>query len=184
MSSVGNKGADVLSSTGDARVDLNVKCVRGVAAADIYEGVQAVLDIGTAEAVEDAFVLAFHTRNIRGGKGERTVFGYMFAHLFKALPRLGMAVLDLVPQYGYWKDLFVMANEEAPKVFTEAVVRLAAAQLEADEKPSTTGTRSLVAKWIPREDSAYKTLARRSAYHMFPDAHTHSAKMRLYRQKF
>ena len=183
MSSVGNKGADVLSSTGDARVDLNVKCVRGVAAGDIYEGVQAVLDIGTAEAVEDAFVLAFHTRNIRGGKGERTVFGYMFAHLFKALPRLGMAVLDLVPQYGYWKDLFVMANDEAPKVFTEAVVRLTAAQLEADEKPSTAGTRSLVAKWIPREDSAYKTLARRIAYHMFPDAHTHSAKMRLYRQK-
>jgi hypothetical protein len=181
VSTVGNKGADVLSSTGDARVDLNMKCVRGVVATDIYAGVQAVVDIGTAEAVEDAFVLAFHTRNIRGGKGERTVFGYLFAHLYKTLPRLAMAVLDLIPHYGYWKDLIVLANDEAPKEFTDAVVRLVVAQLEADEKPI--GSRSLIAKWIPREDSKYKMLARRIAYDMFPTAFTHSAKMRLYRQK-
>jgi hypothetical protein len=178
---IGNKGADVLSSTGDARVDLNVKCVRSAEAAILHAGIQAVMDIGTAEAVEDAFVLAFHVRNIRGGKGERAVFTTLFSYLFSIRPHLALAVLDLIPHYGCWKDLLVLATD-ATAACTDAALRLIATQLEADETAES-GRRSLAAKWAPREDSQFKTLARRLAYLMFPCASNHSAKMRLYRQK-
>ena len=63
----GNKGSDVLSSTGDPRLDLSVKCVRGATEDSLAIALQSVLNLGTQEALEDAFVLAFHSRNIRGG---------------------------------------------------------------------------------------------------------------------
>ena len=73
-SSTGIKGSDVHThdEVGDTRVLLSALLVRGADAGMIQEKFEKILDEGH---VEDAFVLAFMNRNIRGGKGERDQIG-------------------------------------------------------------------------------------------------------------
>jgi hypothetical protein len=81
MSSVprtGNKGSDVFSSTGDPRLDLSVLAVRGATPEALAKAMTAVLAMGTQQSFQDAYVLALHNRNIRGGQGERDVFYNLF----------------------------------------------------------------------------------------------------------
>jgi hypothetical protein len=182
--SVGIKGSDVFSSTGDPRLDLSVKCVRGADKTQLQEALFSVLALGTPEAIEDAFVLAFHARNIRGGKGEKDVFYALFQKLYAEMPNITSALLDLVPYYGCWVDLFRLVSDSSPSDFRQAVVDLVAKQL-LDDVASTTGTISLLAKWVPRE-GAHRFLSTRIAqaiaYKLFPHVLSHSGKMRRYRQ--
>ena len=175
----GNKGSDVLSSTGDPRLDLSVKCVRGATEDDLSIALQAVLNLGTQEALEDAFVLAFHSRNIRGGKGEKDVFQALFSHLYVAKPKLAKALLDLVPHYGCWRDLLVFSS--TGEVDPSPIVDLFVKQLQ-DDSTNAAGTMSLAAKWVPRENSKYNAFAKALAHKLFPLVPQHGAKMRRYRQ--
>ena len=179
---VGNKGSDVYASTGDPRVDLSVKCVRNTPVAELSQGVTAVLEMGTLQSLEDAFVMAFHARNIRGGKGERDLFKAMLNALFTHEPGLTVSLLDLVPKYGCWKDLFEMtaAKTCAPSV-REAVLGIVVKQLQADTATEVGKSISLVAKWAPRE-TKMKALAVDLANRLFPTSIQHSSKMRLYRK--
>lgn len=187
----GNKGSDVLSSTGDPRLDLSVKCVRNAATADLEATLKAVLAIGTQQALEDAFVLAFHARNIRGGKGERKVFYDLFTCLCFVKPELVKAVLDLVPHYGCWQDILVLEQSLVTAAVGELslpafalrddILNLYVKQLQ-DDSTNVTGTLSLAAKWAPREGSKHANAAKALAFKLFPLVPSHSAKMRRYRQ--
>lgn len=178
--SIGVKGSDVYSSTGDPRLDLSVKCVRNADDNALDTGIKTVLALGTPQALEDAFVLAFHTRNIRGGKGERHVFNVLFASLYRVQKTLAVALMDLIPHYGCWQDILALCVG-APEEFRDIAVALVAKQLIADST-NADGTLTLAAKWAPREDSKYKELAKALAYHLFPYEPTHPGKMRRYRQ--
>ena len=110
----GVKGSDVYSTTGAVLVDLSALLVRGLAPERIAELVaqhaedtarrEALSALAAAEAWEDAFVLAFQCRDVRGGKGERDLFRELFFALRGHQPRLADALLPLVPEYGYWED--------------------------------------------------------------------------------
>jgi len=176
----GVKGSDVYASTGDPRLDLSVKCVRGADADTLREGIKAVLALGTQQALEDAFVLAFHTRNIRGGKGERLVFHGLFGALHLHQKTLAVSLIDNIPHYGCWGDIFALCVG-APEDFRAAAIALVAKQL-AEDSVNPEGKMSLAAKWAPREDSKYKDLAKALAYRLFPHVPTHPGKMRRYRQ--
>jgi hypothetical protein len=162
---VGVKGSDVFESTGDPRVDLSVALVRGLESEAICSGVDKILALGTDEAFEDAFVLMFQTRNIRGGKGERDLFEIMFKRLYTHHPDLVLAkMVDFVPRYGSWNDLFKVAHEaDCPPEVKERVLENTARQLNDDLRSlAAGGTVSLCAKWAPREDKMgplYKRLA-------------------------
>ena len=67
---VGVKGSDMFENAGDPRVTLSMQLVRGLAPDAICNGMNAIWSIGTVKAIEDAVVLAFQARDIRGGKGE------------------------------------------------------------------------------------------------------------------
>jgi len=179
--SVGVKGSDVYSSSGDPRVDLNVKCVRGASAEHLDASLKAVLAIGTPQALEDAFVLAFNARNIRGGKGERDVFGKLISALYMAKPYFTLGVLDFIPHYGCWGDLVCLGDPAAaPIEFRDATLALFVKQLKEDSA-STEGTISLAGKWAPRERSANKKYAQLLAHRLFPYDTNHSSIMRKYR---
>jgi hypothetical protein len=162
---VGVKGSDVYESTGDPRVDLSVALVRGCDLAAIQAGVDKILAMGTDEAFEDVFVLMFQTRNIRGGKGERDLFEIMFKHLYYTYPGLVLEkMMDFVPRYGSWNDLFKIAHEaDCPKDVRDRVLDFTAHQLQDDLRALAAGGNvSLCAKWAPREDKMgplYKQLA-------------------------
>ena len=158
MESIGVKGSDVYphNDVGDSRVVLSTLLVRGATISMIEEKRNKILD---ENHLEDAFVLSFMTRNIRGGKGEREIFYSMYSTLLKKKSELAIDLLDLVPHFGYWNDLFVLTliNKE----IESHTIRLVKNQLLKDEvnmincKPV-----SLLAKWIPREG---KPLAKKLA---------------------
>ena len=178
---VGVKGSDVFSSSGDPRVDLNVKCVRGAEPAVLRAALDSVLALKTQEALEDAFVLAFNARNIRGGKGEKAIFQSLYGRLCETQGVVAQALLDLIPHYGCWNDLLVLAEASNSNI-SKAIVDLYAKTLHEEsklEKPKT-----LAAKWAPREGSKHKALAKQIAWTLFPPqlVEKHSAQMNHYRR--
>jgi hypothetical protein len=166
----GTKGADVWEDTGSALLDYSIGAVRGAS----KETLRKILSVSS----EDAFVMAFHVRNIRGGRGERDVFKNTFLILYERYPERTLSMLDLVPHYGCWDDLFDM-TKDADTQFTERVLDIAVKQLledyttpleDAAEKKEL--SISLCAKWAPRErkkkDTHEMYLVRRLAKKMFP----------------
>ena len=179
-SKVGIKGSDVYETTGDPRVDLSVMLVRGLTAEKIQAGVEAVLAMPSKEALEDLCVLLFQTRNIRGGKGERTLAYDMLGALDKKQHALSLALLPLFTHYGCWKDLFVLGQNVA---FKETVLDLTIKQFTADNIAIKTegGKVSLLAKWAPREKSFNGLLAKQRAKRLFPNSAILSERLKAYR---
>ena len=180
-SKVGIKGSDVYETTGDPRVDLSVMLVRGLTAEKIQVGVEAVLAMPSKEALEDLCVLLFQTRNIRGGKGERTLAYDMLGALDKKQHALSLALIPLFSHYGCWKDLFVLGQNVA---FKETVLDLTVKQFAADNAAikAEGGKVSLLAKWAPREKSFNGLLAKWLANRLFPNSAILSERMKAYRK--
>lgn len=191
---IGVKGSDVYTAAGvqDERVALSALLNRGVSSEVIKPLIDAIIAKDEPNQLEDLFVLAFQTRDIRGGKGEREVFRIFYDALL-ANPKtcyIAMDLLDLVPEYGSWRDLFIEAvvpslpYQSEPEM-RERIVEIVQAQWLKDqtaapqEKPI-----SLMAKWMPRENRN-KYLAGLLAGRLFPSATgptQYSSQMRLYRK--
>jgi hypothetical protein len=176
---VGNKGSDVYSTTGDPRLDLSVNCVRNVKPEKLETAIKSILALNNTQALEDAFVLAFHARNIRGGKGERDIFQTLFKTLFKEEPEIAIKCLQLIPHYGCWNDVFDFAKTNPSA--TEPILAMVVNQFNQDLATRTGQSISLLAKWAPREHK-YPEFQKCLAYRMFPFIKHHSSKMKHYRQ--
>jgi len=163
----GVKGSDVYNGTGNPLVDLSVLLVRDGWNKQLEALFLEVLEV----AEDDAFVLAFQTRDIRGGKGERKLFSHMVRLLLTHRTRLMIGLLNLIPEYGCWRDLF-----EFPEVRFH-VNAIMAKQLREDvssDKPS------LCAKWAPREGKD-TYLAKKLAMELFPEEAKLSQRLKRYR---
>ena len=167
----GMKGSDVHSSSGDALVDLSVRLVRGGWSTDLADLFAKALI--TSE--EDAFVLAFQTRDVRGGKGERELFKKMVEVLLEKRHDLMIGLLDLVPEYGCWRDLFTLQGEAQ-----QTLVDIAVAQLKKDASANPEASISLCAKWAPREGKNTEA-AKVMAAHLFPTEPKLSQRLKSYR---
>jgi len=185
---IGVKGSNVYSSSGDPRVDLNVKLVRGVTKEALADSLSKVLAADTLEVYQDAFVLAFNARNVRGGKGERDIFYTLYQRLYDAKPHLAKAVMDLIPHYGCWSDVIEIASRNPTGPLTplsKDLLVMFAKQLLADSEAEHNLT--LAGKWAPREGSKYEKQARHLAYIMggkltVEDGYKFSHNMRNYRK--
>jgi hypothetical protein len=147
--SVGIKGSDVYShdNVGNSLVVLSALLVRGADVSMIEEKLTKLLD---EKHLDDAFVLSFMNRNIRGGKGERDLFYNMYSVLLKKEKKLAIDLLDLIPHYGYWHDIFELTIRN--KEIESDVIALVKKQLLEDEiNMNANKSISLLAKWIPRE---------------------------------
>jgi hypothetical protein len=182
MSKVGVKGSDVYTNAGDARLTLYTQLVRGAFDPTIKAAVRDVLKHNTNEMIQDAVLLAFQTRDVRGGKGERQLFYIMMDVLPTSLAEL---LLPLVPEYGSWDDMFTMASKSP--LFKKAVLDIASQQLSMDEKAMTVGGKlSLLGKWAPREGKAFGFLASEFARHLAGPISSevkHSQIMATYRKR-
>ena len=184
----GVKGSDVYDSTGDPRLDLNVKLVRGADRADLEASTLAAASVSLA----DAAVMAFHARNVRGGKGERDLFRHMFVAMDGAYPGLAAQLVEFVPAYGCWRDLFTLAGDAGISAgLKEAIYEHVATVLHDDGAAPATDAAgkavsiSLAGKWAPRESSAglqSQEQARTLAKHLYPMAPQFSTRMRAYRK--
>lgn len=200
---IGVKGSDVYtaSGVGNEMVSLSALLVRGVAQDTVKKAVSDLVEgLDSKEEVEELMVLAFQTRDIRGGKGERDASRFIFETLL-SLPHsaaITTSLLELVPEYGCWQDLFKLAST-TPTVKWK-LMDIVKAQFEKDEaamvaykaaqanevagwggeeklqKPKI----SLLAKWLPREgqDGVIDVVCT-----LVPSPMLHGSRMKHYRKR-
>lgn len=202
---VGVKGSDVYTSLGlgNFMVALSSLLVRGVDVHTVEENVNKILecvldDPREPEVVEELFVLAFQTRDIRGGKGERDASRHVFEALLNSplTSSIGLDLLDLIPEYGCWQDLFKLSP-----IASSRIKEIVKGQIEQDElalsrfsqepvwgwggqepenmKPHTPKL-SLLAKWMPREGQPG---ASEMAALLVPGTMFQGARMKQYRKR-
>ena len=63
------------------------------------------------QIVSDLFVLCFHLRDCRGGKGEKDLSRWMFLELYDRYPKSARALLPLLPEFGYWRDMSLLISD-------------------------------------------------------------------------
>lgn len=91
-------GTNYLSS---GRTALFFKSVRGLNIPSLYQYLREAAN----ESVLDTFLIAFHIRDCRGGKGERELGRRSLVWLFLNYPQQFEKVASLISEYGRWDDL-------------------------------------------------------------------------------
>jgi len=154
---LGTKGSDVYTTdgVGNTLVALSALLTRGADKTLVQNLLLKSLRLNTEDSEKDCFVLAFMTRAVRGGKGERELFYDLYSVLLKEREALALDLLDLVGDYGYWNDLFTLWEKFAnSKAFETRAIEIVSKQLKADEVALISGGKvSLLSKWMPRESS-------------------------------
>jgi hypothetical protein len=181
ITKVGVNGSDVYTGAGvgDRRVTLYTSLVRRLSAINIKKDVASLMK-DSLEVQRDLVVMAFQTRDIRGGKGERVLFYELIGAVLAERPEWAHVLLALVPEYGCWRDVWEIYTAAAPSV-REVIHTIVLDQWKADT--SSVNSISLLAKWLPREGSRYNSLATTFASVFFPDvSEEDGARKRAYRK--
>lgn len=160
------------SGATSGRMGLFFKSVRGL---NVPQQYQYMVD-SDKESTVDTFLLSFHIRDCRGGKGERELGRRCLIWLFINKPNLFMKVVKLLPDYGRWDDLLqffpgvldlssidhvrsnyystVPSNDRLVvlRACQETIVKIMGDKIIEDHALMLEGKPcSLVAKWAPTE---------------------------------
>jgi hypothetical protein len=100
----------------------------------------------------DAMRVLFYSRDIRGGQGERKIFRTVIRRLAVVMPEVVQKNIALIPEYGRWDDILNLMDTP---VEVDAINLIKIALLENED--------SLCAKWMPREKSSNRAVARKLA---------------------
>jgi hypothetical protein len=185
---VDEKGNKSLSEWGvnDQRLAMSFKTVRGLDRESLATFVRDIVSDARKmsdptqelQGYVDMFVMAFNTRDINEGKGERDLFYWFLLELYKLYPKTVFALLPSIPEkYGSYLDfnkLYEIASEPTYDALRNEIVRLYAEHLEKDNIILTqinSGNKSqkpsLAAKWAPREGSHFGELGKAIAMKIF-----------------
>ena len=190
MQATGVKGSDCFKSTSSHLNDFYVRLNRGLPEADIQAYIDAVFRDGSAQDRVDLFVLAFQTRDIRGGKGERDLFRHMWLKLALGEHFAAAATVALIPEYGYWEDLNQLAHKTKGLSVRETILQTLLKQLVDDEAAVVASSMnpelgspklSLLARHLPREGNAKAEdaeLAKELAARLYPGDRERNKKYR------
>lgn len=89
----------------------------------------------------------FFARDAREGLGERRLFRVVLADLVKSNPEMVVPVINLIPEYGRYDDLWCLLDD---KEAADVIVKIVDKQLEEDLKNMRNNKPiSLCAKWMP-----------------------------------
>lgn len=89
----------------------------------------------------------FYARDVRGGLGERRLFRVVLAELVKSNPEMVIPVINLVPEYGRYDDLWCLLDN-AESAFE--IYKIIDKQMHQDWENMHAGKPiSLLAKWMP-----------------------------------
>lgn len=113
-------------------------------------------------------VMAFYTRDIREGLGERRLFYWMLENLVK-YENVFRGLMRVVHEYGSWHDYYRMLDNIKNENVEKMVINIYIAQLKKDIELYKSGEIekiSLAAKWLPREKSKYSTFYKKVASEM------------------
>jgi hypothetical protein len=132
--------------------------VQGAGKSEIKElTLQVLKDAKNVQDIVDLFLLVYHTRDCRGGKGMRDLPLQILHVLLDDLLPVVLALLEQQPHFGMWQDLNTFVentrrHKSRPQV-RERVVELYVTQLKADSNNDDM-TISLAAKYVPVQGKA------------------------------
>lgn len=132
----------------------------------------------------DLFLMAFQTRDIRGGKGEKQLFYTFMKTLYEQDPLITTNVVRHIPEYGCWRDMWELMKdvpELSPKILKVTHDAFMTDRLHL--VAGSTGKMSLLAKWLPREGSSYSDAAKKIADVIYPTVTNGKKRMMLYRKE-
>lgn len=147
-------GAVGYKSTGSLLTDLNFRVssmrANGITNEDMNIFVQAM-----REDLEYAIKWLFFARDVRGGMGERNVFQKMYMKYAELYPSEAKATLELVAEFGRWKDVIDIINMDPENKL--GGVELVCKTFHMDINNCMTGKPiSLLAKWMPSINASGK----------------------------
>jgi hypothetical protein len=180
--SFGLSAYDHISLSFDPLGSLSKMLYRGTPLDSIIHEMDRVLQNPSDKILEDLVVLMFKTRDVRGA-GERLLFRQMFNCIYAKYPALMFTMVDLIPQYGYWKDFFHLALTNYGLL--QPAMAIAYNQLMADERALAEGKPlSLFAKWVPKEGKKDHRFAKEFANYIYSNSDmTYSQKMSALRRR-
>ena len=176
------------NGVGDSRVALFTMLNRGLDLETLQDGIRKVFaDSKKSEQVQmqlDTFLMAFQTRDIRGGKGEKQLFYTFMKALYEQDPLITTNVVRHIPEYGCWRDMWEIMKE-VPELTPEIlkVTRDAFLTDGLHLAAGSTGKMSLLAKWLPREGSNYSDAAKKIATFIYPTVTNGKKRMMMYRKE-
>lgn len=170
-----------VTNTYSGRLGLFFKGVRGLPVPTLFN----FLEESSKESLVDTFVLAFHLRDCRGGKGERSLGRNAMKWLLVNFPEEFGKVVQYLPEYGRWDDMLSLFPgvldltdlDQVRKEFScnvkslympvevqKKVVKLFCDKIREDAHRMSKGEScSLAAKWAPTEndsiDRQFKTVS-------------------------
>lgn len=185
----GVNGADVYTEVGvgNRLLPLFTMLNRGLEESYIDKAVELIALCNQEEEIRDLFVMAFQTRDVRGGKGERDLFYRLFTALYQFWPHITEKMLKLVPEYGCWRDMWSIWSA-APNL-GDAILRIVQTRFMEDLVKASIGVKgetgiSLLVKWLPREKSkTYPGLAYKIAAGLYPNELSDRRRMVRYRKE-
>ncbi len=185
---VGVNGADVYTENGvgDLRVTLFTMLNRGLSGSYIEENIDKIFNEENVDKIKDLFVMAFQTRDVRGGKGERALFYKFIVSLYNKRPDVVKKLLTLVPEYGCWRDMWELYNRSKDDDMKNVILDVAKSVFFADLVKNGSGdvnNLSLIAKWLPREKSGtYPGFARKVCNYFYNDISSARKRIIQYRK--
>lgn len=124
---------------------------------------KAITDPSCVQEYQFALCFLLWARDIRGGAGQREFTRRVLKEVCESAPPSHAnsivvgSLSDMIPVVGRWDDLFVML--ESSKFSNEAMDSITRGLKNPE-------TRGLVAKWLPREKSSKKHLAKIIRHHL------------------
>jgi hypothetical protein len=157
-----NNGAPSLSSTCDARLDLFFKATRnlgGINMSDYQnETLYNLIDASWKVDPLDTMRILFNWRDCRGGKGDHSGFIAAMAYIGRNNPEWLLENFKIIPEYGCYLDLIKLFHlVKDPDIKFEIMENFCTILKKDQEnlKSSPNAPISLLAKWIPSENSKY-----------------------------
>jgi len=142
-------GALALNSTSNALVDLFA--ISGALRTRKENEIELMFGKALVEDKLLATKLAFYTRDIRGGLGERRTGRIMLDYLAKHYPNILAKNIRLIPEYGRWDDLVYILTSY-PKAIDIIKEQLTDDLFSMANKEPI----SLMAKWLPSVNTSSK----------------------------
>lgn len=143
--SITENGAVGYRTTGKELLDLNfaVASLRNMSDGEVAQRFKRAFCENNILAVK----WLFYARDVRQGLGERRLFRVVLADLVESNPEMVIPVINLIPEYGRYDDLWCLLDNDVSGM---KVCQLVYTQLSQDlENMANNKPISLLAKWMP-----------------------------------
>ena len=129
--------------------------------------------------------ISLFIRNPRSGKGERQVFYYIIDKLYSYeddYKKIVFKMLDLLGQFGYYKDYNNIYMQTSYQEIKDYIINTYINQLIKDNTETDNTKLSLAARWAPRENSKYDSMAKIFSQKLISTNINSRSKSKQYRQ--